>query len=76
MGNSLYINYSPVFMVLAIIRTVFLIWLISSLIDRVHLELFRLIRVREFSIFLEKSAYNIVMKIKMLLGIRVSKRDN
>lgn len=76
MGNSLYINYSPVFMVLAIIGTVFLIWLIVSLIDRVRLELFRLIRVRVFSIFLEKSAYNIVMKIKMLLGTRVSKRDN
>lgn len=71
-----YADYSPVFMVLAIIGTVFLIWLIGSLIDRVRLELFRLIRVREFSIFLEKSAYNIVMKIKMRLGARVSKRDN
>lgn len=50
---SAYLQLNPVFMVLAIIVTGVLIFLIGSAVDKVRLELFRLLRIRELSVKIE-----------------------
>lgn len=63
-----YSYYSPVVLILAVIGTATIIWLTCSLIDKVRLEFFKLIRVKEFSIALENIVYKTIMKIKAIFN--------
>ena len=49
-----YLSLNPFIMVLAVLGTAIFIWLIGSLVDKIRLSIFKLLRVKQFSVFIEQ----------------------
>lgn len=54
---------NAVFMVLAVFAATFAIWLICSLTDYIRLQIFRLLKIKEFCIFIENKASALFNKL-------------
>jgi hypothetical protein len=63
-----YLQFNPVVMVLLVLATAFAIWFICSLIDRLRLKLFEVLKVKQLAGDIEDSLKNKFNKILLSLN--------
>lgn len=59
-----YLSFNPFVTVLAVIGTALCIWLLGSFVDRIRLEIFKLLKIRQLSEWIEKTVRKVLLSIK------------
>lgn len=65
-----YLSFNPIITVLSVIGTAICIWLLGSLIDRIRLEIFNLLKIKQLSEWLEQK----VKKALSIINLRLSRK--